>query len=348
MSDTIMIQILEICLQLDQKAHVIYREFCKRTEDKELRAFWEDIAADESEHVLYWEELLGLAKDGMVPHIFDTPERIKNELAAINEKVDELYQKAHDEPSIENDLITAFRLEFFMLHQAFSSLFNFTKKNKCAVNPSDKYEGHINKFISALMKYGQDAPDLELLADVLKRLWNENRALAKQSLIDPLTGLYNRRGFFDAIKPLAYLAQRSVFTVAVMMLDVDNFKAINDTYGHPTGDAMLKSVADVLKLHIRTSDISGRYGGEEFIVFFSSIDRDFIEAVAHNIKNLVAEKSKPVAPITISIGVCCGVIVENVEETTMTMIQNADACLYDAKTSGRNRVVIKELSRELP
>jgi len=343
MSDQSLINILHICLDLDKRAHVIYREFWKRTEDPELKTFWEDIAADESEHIRYWEELLTLAEGGMVPHIFEDPESIIKELTAIKVKVEELFEKAHEDPTVENDLLTAFRLEFFMLHQAFSSLFNFTKKSQCEVNPSEKYEGHINKLINALIKFGKDAPDLQLLADVLKRLWNENKALAKQSLLDPLTGLYNRRGFFDAVKPLSYLAQRSHFTVAVMMLDIDNFKDINDAHGHPVGDKILKSVADILKLHIRTSDISGRYGGEEFIVFYSSIDKDFVQAVGENVRNLVAERTTGTASVTISIGVCYGMVNANIEETIMLMIQEADACLYDAKTSGRDRVVVKEL-----
>jgi diguanylate cyclase (GGDEF)-like protein len=211
------------------------------------------------------------------------------------------------------------------------------------MNPSDKYEGHINKFINALLRYGKNAPDLQLLADVLKRLWNENKALSKQSLVDPLTGLYNRRGFFDAIKPLSYLAQRNSFTVAFMMLDVDCFKKINDTFGHSIGDRVLQTVAEVLKLHIRTSDISGRYGGEEFIIYYSSIDKNFVEAVAENIRRLVIEKTTIIAGVTISIGVCYGIIDDNIEATIMTMIQEADAALYDAKTTGRNKVVVKEL-----
>ncbi|MBN1493237.1 MAG: diguanylate cyclase [Candidatus Omnitrophica bacterium] len=336
-------EIIGLCLELDQKAHIIYREFCKRTEDKELREFWEDMAADESEHVLYWEELLQLAKNDLVPDMFNDPDEVRDELAAIKVKVEELYDNAHKAPSVENDFLAAFRIEFFMLHQAFTSLFNFTKKPQTTINPADKYEGHINKFMNALMKYGKDAPDLQLLADVLKRLWNENKSLAKQSLVDPLTGVFNRRGFFDAVKPLAYLAQRNQFTVAVMMLDIDNFKSINDTRGHIVGDDILKAFADVLKLHIRTSDISGRYGGDEFIVYFSSIDKNFIEAVAENIRQLVNERTKTMASVTISIGLCYGVITEKIEETLMVMIQEADACLYDAKTSGRDKVMVKEL-----
>jgi diguanylate cyclase (GGDEF)-like protein len=343
MVDQNVIDVIALCLDLDKKAHIIYREFFKRTEDKELREFWQDMAADESEHILYWEELLALAKEGKVPNLFDASQEIKEELAAIKIKVNELYENAHVAPSIENDFLAAFRIEFFMLHQAFSSLFNFTKKPETKTNPSDKYEGHINKFINAMLVYGKNMPDLQLLADVLKRLWKENKALAKQSLVDPLTGLYNRRGFFDAIKPLSYLAQRNTFTVAVMMLDVDRFKNINDSHGHIVGDQVLQAVADVLKLHIRTSDISGRYGGEEFIIYYSSIDKNFVEAVAENIRRLVIEKTAAIAGVTISIGVCYGMIDANIEATIMTMIQEADAALYDAKTTGRDKVVVKEL-----
>ncbi len=99
-------------------------------------------------------------------------------------------------------------------------------------NPEDEYESHLKRFIDALNQFGKTSPEMELLGETLQRLWLENRNLARQSLYDNLTGTLNRRGFFDSIKPLSYLAQRSNLMVGIMMIDIDNFKTINDSYGH--------------------------------------------------------------------------------------------------------------------
>jgi diguanylate cyclase (GGDEF)-like protein len=128
--------------------------------------------------------------------------------------------------------------------------------------------------------YGKASPVIELLGETLKSLWRKNRYLARQISQDELTGIFNRRGFFNAAKPLLYLSQRTQKEVGVMMLDIDDFKKLNDTHGHQAGDEILKITARSMRNSVRASDIVGRFGGEEFIIFFSSINKRSVFQIA--------------------------------------------------------------------
>ena len=123
-----------------------------------------------------------------------------------------------------------------------------------------------------------------------------------------------------------------------MMLDVDDFKAINDEYGHESGDTVLKSLAQALGSGLRTSDLVGRHGGEEFIVLLPRTGADTIAAIAEKIRQQIEELKPSGLHVTVSIGVSHGVVGSDVTEGLMALIRQADANLYAAKRQGKNRV----------
>ena len=135
-----------------------------------------------------------------------------------------------------------------------------------------------------------------------------SKRLAMQTHVDYLTGILNRRGLFDTILPLSYLAKRNNYSIGIMMVDIDHFKIVNDTYGHQAGDRTLRSVAQIMKATVRSSDIVGRYGGEEFLVFLSPVDSDFLFTIAEKIRTEIESESKKDIPVTTSIGVSYGII----------------------------------------
>jgi diguanylate cyclase (GGDEF)-like protein len=230
-------------------------------------------------------------------------------------------------------------MEFYLLHPAFKMLFFLLRPMADGASPEDEYESHIAKFIDTLFKHGRVTPELELLGETLQRLWKENKTLALQATRDDLTEVYNRRGFFAVSTQLAYLAQRNGFMIGVMMADIDHFKSINDRFGHTAGDLLLRRVADLFSETLRTSDIVGRYGGEEFIVMLPQISHGATAIVAQNLlKKLKADPPEGI-PLTMSIGVAEGILGRNVQEDYQHLIQQADKALYRAKSSGRDRVV---------
>jgi diguanylate cyclase (GGDEF)-like protein len=165
------------------------------------------------------------------------------------------------------------------------------------------------------------------------------------SMLDELTGLYNRRYFYKQIEPTLARSKRFRQPLCLLILDLDHFKAINDNYGHGFGDIVLKDVANSLREEIRESDILARLGGEEFVITFTDIDSKkgklFAERIRKRIASLDWEVQGQEVKITTSIGVHC--LLEEVFEQDSfdidVLLSYADQALYAAKTAGRDRVV---------
>ncbi|MDY6904247.1 MAG: GGDEF domain-containing protein [Thermodesulfobacteriota bacterium] len=173
-------------------------------------------------------------------------------------------------------------------------------------------------------------------------LWLKNEEIRKISRIDGLTGLYNRRYLDEIFNKGWKAAERSGTSISLIICDIDHFKRINDTYGHPAGDLFLKQIARLLG-HIvkRETDFIARYGGEEFVVLMINVEKDDTRQIAEMIhsevrKMRVTYENQEMA-VTISLGVVVGVPGRG--ETTETFLKKADDALYQAKKAGRDRVV---------
>jgi diguanylate cyclase (GGDEF)-like protein/PAS domain S-box-containing protein len=176
-----------------------------------------------------------------------------------------------------------------------------------------------------------------------------NYDLAQQARRDALTGLPNLLVLQDRLERALARSIRDDKKLALLSIDIDHFKRINDTHGHPVGDACLKAVADRLKSKIRSIDTLARVGGEEFIAIIGSIQHVAdVEVIANSLLHLFAQ---PVQlpecelPVTISIGVA---IFPNDADTAETLRQRSDAALYAAKRAGRNRVAYARLQPATP
>lgn len=175
------------------------------------------------------------------------------------------------------------------------------------------------------------------------RLFAEVQQLATT---DPLTGLYNRRHFFTLAERACGQALRARHTLSVIMLDLDNFKRINDRYGHASGDHVLRTVAEVCRRVVRTTDIVGRYGGEEMVLLLPRTSDVDVEEAAERLRRTIAETPVMIegAPlsITASLGVatCYGPCSGSPcpDNLLACMIDRADQALYMAKQRGKNRV----------
>jgi diguanylate cyclase (GGDEF)-like protein len=185
-----------------------------------------------------------------------------------------------------------------------------------------------------------DATLLALALGYQFRVGQEQRLRAEQlAQLDPLTGLNNRRAFYDMTAPLWSNAIRHEHDASVMLLDIDFFKQINDTHGHAHGDAVLKTLAGVLKQSVRQGDVLARWGGEEFIVFLPETSLHEAIALAERLRAAIAGVRVPceagATTVTASVGVAQR---EDCHPTLDALIASADEYLYQAKQQGRNRV----------
>ena len=182
------------------------------------------------------------------------------------------------------------------------------------------------------------------------------QSLEEQATTDGLTGLVNHRTFQERFSAMLGRADRHKFRVAMLLTDIDHFKKVNDTYGHPTGDAVLKRVAAILKASARKIDIVARYGGEEFALVLEGTDKAGARQLAERIREEVAaqvfESSKGPFKATLSLGVAVypdDATGKHDGKGKAEIISCADKALYAAKNGGRNRTVCHgEPQREAP
>jgi two-component system cell cycle response regulator len=188
----------------------------------------------------------------------------------------------------------------------------------------------------------------ELLARVasaahVKRLQDELRArnavLEAMSRTDALTGLPNRRHLEEQLGRLHSDARRHGEPFCLLLLDIDRFKSINDTYGHPAGDVVLQTFAGLLTAQLRESDCAGRWGGEEFLALLPRTDLPSGAAVAARVRAHVEAATITAGDHVISATVSAGCVL-GPASTVEALLQQVDVCLYEAKAGGRNRVVV--------
>ncbi len=186
---------------------------------------------------------------------------------------------------------------------------------------------------------GQQLTALEALAGALAaalRRVSLVERLEKLSLVDPLTGLANRRAFDDALEAELARSRRSGEPLGLVMLDVDHFKRFNDTHGHQAGDRALAAVGTALRRAARREDRPCRIGGEEFAVLLPGAGDRGAADVAERIRRAIEMLEMPVGPITASLGAATS---ETVPAAADQLVADADRRLYEAKSVGRNRVV---------
>lgn len=186
----------------------------------------------------------------------------------------------------------------------------------------------------------------KIIQDELQRrnrdLADVNERLKTLAVTDELTGLSNRSHFFEKMDKEMKRCRRHGIPMTLLLIDIDDFKGVNDTYGHVAGDEVLRGIAPILVASVRDNDVVGRYGGEEFIVYLVHTDSEAASVPAERIRESVASSvftfSDGTYRVTASIGVA-SFPGKDETENRVDFIKRADAALYEAKRNGKNRVV---------
>lgn len=184
------------------------------------------------------------------------------------------------------------------------------------------------------------------LQEDLLAAWKAEEVRAKE---DSLTGLWNHSSIIQILSQELDRSSRNGTSLGIIMADIDNFKRINDSYGHLEGDRVLRRISEVLKSNLRTYDSVGRFGGEEFLIVLPSCDIRHTEYLAERLLRSVArDKALMIGEgetLTLSLGASC--VRGHTGGTAKSAIKMADDALYEAKRSGRNRVVMREFLGDL-
>jgi diguanylate cyclase (GGDEF)-like protein len=209
------------------------------------------------------------------------------------------------------------------------------------INVADKADGSdfSEEDLHILMSIGTYAS----VAIERSQFYHKNQELKKISITDSLTSLLNRRYFQERIAEEIERSRRHHLPLSLIMIDIDNFKKINDTYGHTVGDEVLKVTARCLRNCIRTIDVAARYGGEEFTVILPQTGKLDASVIADRICNEIGKidfpfgQAEPRMPLTVSLGLAT---YPDDAGGIESLIRNSDVALYRAKTQGKNRVIV--------
>ena len=183
---------------------------------------------------------------------------------------------------------------------------------------------------------------LEASREDIAQLQRDLDDVRRDALLDPLTKLANRKSFDEGLAREMSEARKTGVPLSLVLLDIDHFKSFNDTWGHQTGDQVLRLVAMTLKSNIKGKDVAARYGGEEFAAILPETDLEGAIILADNIRKAIQSKellkrstNEKLGRLTASFGVAA----YREDDTASSLIERADRCLYAAKHAGRNRVI---------
>ena len=201
---------------------------------------------------------------------------------------------------------------------------------------------------SEVIRQERLSEEMESLNENLSRMKKEvdqvhekRKALEKEVLVDPLTGIANRRALRERLKNELYRFQRYRQFFSILLFDIDNFKAINDQYGHWAGDRCLKEIIKRVRAILRETDFIARWGGDEFVLIFPGTDLESAGAVAERLRKLIQNTRFVYHKQEISLTVSCGVTeIAESDQNQETIFNRVDKAMYKAKKNGRNMVTI--------
>ncbi len=193
---------------------------------------------------------------------------------------------------------------------------------------------HFDPHIEKLEKLSKRNDELGRIASRIKKIAHE---LSQNLILDPLTQIYNRSYFLQRLEKEIIRAQRYNRPLSIAILDIDNFKKINDKYGHPAGDEVLKQLCRLIEENIRSTDIFARIGGEEFAILMPETSATTAFVMAERLRKTIEETEFLINDATVSLTVSFGVTSYRKTDSSEGFIKRADRALYQAKELGKNR-----------
>lgn len=335
-------KILATCVELDTLAASTYRTLAAYCQDAALAETFERLAAEEEQHVEWWRELLDAWDQGLIPDVVNDPERLLDELLRVREDVTAAVPADVTSLTPAQMVEIAAHLEFFMLDPVFAELLELTEPGRTG-HHREAYAHHIERLVSAIETNTSTDSLARFLARVLKRALRDNVALAAYATHDPLTGLFNRRGLISHLRQWVSWAYRYSRPLVVLLVDVDEFKRVNDEHGHAVGDAALQCIAEALRESTRESDLIARYGGDEFAIVAPETDAEEYATLSHRILTSVRTIHCPDwdgLPVSLTVSVGGAVLTPrgaHSDRVIDIVLAGADSSLYEAKSSGRDR-----------
>ncbi len=330
-------EILELAVSLDETAAQVYADLADSCADEDLSHVFKLMGREELDHVKWWSDLLDAWKAGLVPDIADEHD-LASRLKRIESEVVSAVPVDCTTLTTNQMLDLAAHLEFYMLDPVFGELTDLMQPGG-KIEVREAYSRHVLRVVGAIERHHTESGLASFLARVLTRAYRDQQRLAALAMRDQLTGLYNRRGLLPHLDQWLSWSERYNRPVGIALIDVDYFKVINDSWGHPAGDEALLTISAAIQSAIRTSDVVGRFGGDEFIVLAPESDdvelATLMERIVEAVRSTPLEAQGSSRSVSVSVGGSWAPGGAKVHAETL--IAAADRSLYAAKGAGRDR-----------
>jgi diguanylate cyclase (GGDEF)-like protein len=333
--------ILDLCVAMDTFAHRTYDAMSTSCHDPDLAEVFTHMAAEEKDHISWWQDLLEAWERGLVPDVVNDTEGLERHMRTLMHEMQTTAPDSFEGVPDDAMLDVAARLEYFLLDPIFGELLDLTEPGGASKH-REAYARHLERIVGAIETYYSRSDLASFLARVLRRAWRDNLALAAFATRDPLTGIYNRRGLMTHLEHWLSWAGRYARPLGVVLVDLDDFKALNDTRGHALGDMALNAVAQTLVETVRGSDLVARYGGDEFAVVAPETSEAELATLSERIVAGVSEITIDrwdEKPTTLRVSTGAAVMIDpGLEGTSLDgLLAAADRSLYVAKSAGKDR-----------
>lgn len=336
-------ELLELCVEIDSLAARAYDSMSVACSDEDLSKVMAHMATEERIHVKWWKDLISAWDQGLIPDLVNDTENLNFQMASVLSDMRAALPENVSRMTDDDILQCAAKIEFYMLDPVFAEMLDLTEPGSAAEH-REEYDRHVQHIVGAIERHYGESTLAGFLARVLRRSWRDNVTIARFASRDGLTGMYNRQGMLLHLRQWAAWAARYERPLSVLLIDVDDFRRVNDRYGHAIGDVALKSLADSLDDVVRASDTVARYGGDEFGVVAPETDATEAAQLAERVIDAVRDTilgdwDGSRIPLTATIGIATvSPPFAPAERIAAELLAVADRSLYVAKNAGKDRV----------
>lgn len=339
---TEMRDILESCVRIDESAQSAYLYVQSRCTDSDVAALCGELATDKGTQAGWWRDLIDEWSTGAIPRTWTGGDEAADDLATTADAMGTLTGSTTGPLDAAAALIAAARIEYATLDPVFAELIELVEPG-LARTRHEAYAHHIDILATAIEQAFEPGRTESLTALVLRRTHKNNLSLSRHSTRDSLTGLGNRRALAAQAGQWASWSARYGGAMSFVLIDVDEFRTVNDVWGHGVGDRALVALAKAIRSTVRSADLVTRLGNDEFIVLAPELEPDGAQVLAQrllsNIRALrIPAEGEAYLTLTASAGIVTVFDPPNSEPRDLDeMLTAADRSLATAKRAGRDR-----------